>query len=47
MAMILIQDETRNRINKLILQEKKINPDYKINQDYIVRKGLDLLEELK
>lgn len=45
MALINIKDEVRDKINDLIIKERKNNPDLKVNQSYIVEKGIHLLEE--
>ena len=43
MAQINIRDETRDRINRLMLEAQK-ELTYKITQDYIITKGLNELE---
>jgi len=41
MALINISDETRNKINLLVVKEKLKNPQLKITQDYIISKAID------
>ena len=44
MALINITDETRDKINTLIIKEKKINPHLKVTQSFIVEKAINNLE---
>jgi hypothetical protein len=40
MALILIKDSTRDKINLLVQKYRKANPDLKITQDWVLTQAL-------